>query len=247
MPAAWTPRSFDSRFIVSMRWSLSTCEQRTLPRPLSRGVVGHGSLPRWLVVRCVRWLDLSGHSRNIKWSYSARGNHTQENASWSESEAQLQCLLCHQIQVRSGGKWVWVHWFSMNSGEDCAADPGEMCRMCGGSSTCHTGQMDDDGNPDVGIGQCHSTGCAPLAMRTLSAEVSRLAYRMDARTGPMLALKIASDPRLSYDERQNTVALRACEGTVVRQWHLDLPFARPPHLMVTETLESPAVETRAGG
>lgn len=77
----------------------------------------------------------------------------------------------------------------------------------------------------------------PLAMRTLSAEVSRLAYRMDARTGPMLALKIASDPRLSYEEEQNTIALRACGGTVVRRWQLDLPFARPPHLMVAETPE----------
>lgn len=145
----------------------------------------------------------------------------------TESHAQLQCLICNQLTDRVNGEWVWIHWFDMDSAADCEVDPGPMCRWCGGESTCHEGPVDDDGDGipdrvDTDAGECHSQSCMPeFTLNELAREVTTMAANLNARTGPVLAARVVSEPSLMYDASRNAVRLMRCEGTVLREWYLD--------------------------
>ena len=135
---------------------------------------------------------------------------------------QIQCLLCHEAvrnheqDPRKEPVWVWEHFFDPDSGDDCAADPAEMCRPCGGTSGCHPPT-----DPDVG--RCHDNECPPASLASLleiGATVSKLALRLDDRTGPVLAQIVALEPRLVYDKKLHAVKLTQCDGTVAASWLL---------------------------
>lgn len=145
----------------------------------------------------------------------------------TKSYAQLDCLVCNQLTERVNGVWIWIHWFDMDSGADCEEDAGPMCRWCGGESTCHEGPVDDDGDgvpdrSDTDGGECHSQGCMPeFTLNELAREVTTMAAKLDSRTGPALAARIALEPSLVYDAPRNSVRLMRCEGTVMGEWYLD--------------------------
>lgn len=134
-------------------------------------------------------------------------------------QGQVECLLClewvtnEEDDPEKDPKWVWWHYFDLDSGKACADDPAEMCRACGGSSGCHP-----PGDPDQG--KCHSTQCAPVALLEIGSTVTKLALRLDDRTVPVLALMVAREPRLVYDGRVSAVKLTRCDGAVVGTWHL---------------------------
>ncbi len=144
------------------------------------------------------------------------------------AQAQPWCLLCYETMAYEDGEWYWTHFFNVLSEEVCANDPGPMCRMCGKTSTCHTGapiDEDGDGEPDrrdIDRGRCHSVGCMPeFALLDLAREVTTLSANLDSQSGPVLAGRIASEPNLVYDAAQNMVRLMRCEGSVMREWYLD--------------------------
>lgn len=142
----------------------------------------------------------------------------------TESQAQWQCLICIEFQEPVVGGMRWLHFFDMDSGWACELWGGEMCRACGGTSTCHEGTT-DDGDLDIDIGRCHRVRCGATAMADVGAEVSRLVSRLDSGGAPTLALKTALDPRLKYDADRNTVTLSDCDSSVVGRWYLPLDGA----------------------
>lgn len=134
----------------------------------------------------------------------------------AQSEAQLQCLLCHQMQVETERGFVWIHWFDLDSGSACEQWPDtEMCRACGGDSECH----DENEESDAILGRCHQS-CTPVfALRDLDRAVTVLAAQLDSQTGPILAGRVAEEESLVYDAMANAVELVSCEG-VVKRWAL---------------------------
>lgn len=144
----------------------------------------------------------------------------------AQAEAQgsgPQCLLCHQSMHyedfdRDGKKeWKWIHYFDLESGDDCAESQGEMCRACGFGSECHG---PNESGPVV-LGQCHEACLPVVALRELDRTVTTvLAAQLDSQTGPALAERVAAEQGLVYDLAENTLALIGCEG-VVKRWTLD--------------------------
>lgn len=160
---------------------------------------------RRLAVAVIVVIALFGESRTADGQMSTMGES-------------LPCLLCHQWQEwEDGAGFVWKHYMDLNSAEQCAQDPGEMCRACGGSSECH-------GWGDPQDGECHAA-CSSGSLATLNQTVSEL-LAATASSQPRaailtsLAQVVGSSPSLELDIQTGSLKLFDCGGQLLNEWQL---------------------------
>jgi hypothetical protein len=131
--------------------------------------------------------------------------------------AQPQCLLCEETEIwdEEDQEWVTWHWFYLDTGEQCAINPGEWCRACGYQSLCHGPEQPMEG-------ECHEECVSSLA--PLAEAVDRLINNPDDQlndaNAEFLVQKIGAEAQLRYDLTTNSVELLDCQGLVARRWAL---------------------------